>query len=178
MSLSEFSNRKIGKFSKGMKRLVGFAAAMVGSPDLYILDEPTDGIDPLKRKEIRSILLEEKNRGATILLNSHLLTETEKISDRVGIISKGELVREGALEEISESSGGWHVEFLNASKEDIVLAGFKHLEHSRVYSFENSDSNLLNKALMKVCHNGAVLTHLSKAKTALEEILQKVEDGE
>ena len=95
----ENSSQRIGTFSKGMRQRLGLAAAMLGKPELLILDEPTDGIDPLGRIEVRSILLEEKGRGATILLNSHLLSETEKISAGIGVLSHRQLKSEGTLED-------------------------------------------------------------------------------
>ena len=74
-----------------MRQRLGLAAAMLGQPELLILDEPTDGIDPVGRVEVRALLLEEKKRGATILLNSHLLSETERICDRIGVLDHGQL---------------------------------------------------------------------------------------
>ena len=79
-------DQRVGTFSKGMRQRLGLAAAMLGQPELLILDEPTDGIDPVGRVEVRALLLEEKKRGATILLNSHLLSETERICDRIGVL--------------------------------------------------------------------------------------------
>src|SRR5690606_3123848 len=90
--------RRIGGFSKGMRQRLGLAAALLGAPDLLVLDEPTDGIDPLGRIEVRDLLLQEKARGATLLLNSHLLAETERVCDRVGILHRGKLVQSGTLE--------------------------------------------------------------------------------
>ncbi len=91
---------RIGGFSKGMKQRLGLAAALIGSPELLVLDEPTDGIDPLGRAEIRRILVEELARGATVYLNSHLLSETERVCDRVGIIDDGRIVKSGTLSEL------------------------------------------------------------------------------
>ena len=84
--------RAIGGFSKGMKQRLGLAAAMLGEPELLVLDEPSDGVDPLGRVEIRKILAEERARGATLLLNSHLLSETERICDRIAILSEGKIL--------------------------------------------------------------------------------------
>ena len=118
------AGRRMGGFSKGMKQRVGVAAAMLGAPSLLVLDEPTDGVDPLGRAEIRRILEEEKRRGATIFLNSHLLTETERICDRIGVIADGRLVREGALAELCESRTAWRLDFAGgASPERLVAAG-------------------------------------------------------
>ena len=88
-------DRRIGGFSKGMRQRLGLAAALLGAPELLVLDEPTDGIDPLGRVEVRSMLAEERARGATLFLNSHLLAETERVCDRVGILAGGRLRARG-----------------------------------------------------------------------------------
>src|SRR5262245_38165683 len=80
VGLAQDAERRIGGFSKGMRQRLGLAAALLGAPDLLVLDEPTDGIDPLGRAEVRRILAEERARGATLFLNSHLLSETERRS--------------------------------------------------------------------------------------------------
>src|SRR5207245_911977 len=73
VGLADAAGRRIGGFSKGMRQRVGLAAAMLGGPELLVLDEPTDGVDPLGRVEVRHLLAEERSRGATLFLNSHLL---------------------------------------------------------------------------------------------------------
>ena len=84
---------KVRTYSKGMLQRLGLAQAMINDPDLLFLDEPTDGVDPVGRKEIRDVLRTLKEQGKTIFLNSHLLSEVEAISDRVAILDKGVLVR-------------------------------------------------------------------------------------
>jgi ABC-2 type transport system ATP-binding protein len=85
-------------YSKGMKQKLVIIQAFMHDPDLLILDEPTLGLDPLMQREFYELLLEEKNRGKTILLSSHILTEVERVCDRVGIVRNGELV---AIEAVS-----------------------------------------------------------------------------
>ena len=87
VGLAGDAERRIGGFSKGMRQRLGLAAALLGAPELLVLDEPTDGVDPLGRAEIRRILAEERARGATLFLNSHLLAETERVCDRIGILA-------------------------------------------------------------------------------------------
>src|SRR6185503_10290287 len=111
VGLGDDGDRRIGGFSKGMRQRLGLAAALLGEPDLLVLDEPTDGIDPLGRAEVRRILAEERARGATLFLNSHLLSETERICDRIGILAGGRLVREGATVALSRSLDRYRVRF-------------------------------------------------------------------
>ena len=110
VDLSKDADIRVGKFSKGMRQRLGLAGALLGDPELLVLDEPTDGIDPLRRVEVRRILLEEHRRGATILLNSHLLAETEKICSRVGILHEGRLLREAELSELESENNRWLLE--------------------------------------------------------------------
>jgi ABC-2 type transport system ATP-binding protein len=103
MNLTQWKNTKIKKYSKGMMQKLGLAQALLNEPDLIFLDEPTDGVDPIGRKEIRDILLDLKKKGKTIFLNSHLLSEVEMICDRVAILNKGDLVKEGNVEGLTKS---------------------------------------------------------------------------
>jgi len=100
VGLKEWSNRKVQKFSKGMLQRLGLAQALLNDPQILFLDEPTDGVDPIGRKEMRDLFVNLKKKGVTIFLNSHLLSEVEMISDRVAILNKGSLVKVGTLDEV------------------------------------------------------------------------------
>lgn len=97
VGLGAKGRQKIGSYSKGMQQRVGLACALLPDPDLIFLDEPTSALDPLGRREVREIMLELRKKGKTIFLNSHLLSEVEMICDRVAIINKGNIVKEGAM---------------------------------------------------------------------------------
>ncbi len=99
VNLGDWGDTKIRKFSKGMLQRMGIAQALTNDPELLFLDEPTDGIDPVGRREIRDLLQELRNQGKTIFLNSHLLSEVERISDSVAILKHGELIRQGTVED-------------------------------------------------------------------------------
>lgn len=103
MGLTKWKNTKIKKYSKGMMQKLGLAQSMLNEPDLIFLDEPTDGVDPIGRKEIRDILLDLKKKGKTIFLNSHLLSEVEMICDRVAILNKGDLIKEGNVDDLTKT---------------------------------------------------------------------------
>jgi len=92
---------RVSGYSKGMQQRLGLAQAMLHRPDLIILDEPTDGVDPVGRKQIREVLRSLADDGASIFLNSHLLQEIELICDRVAILSKGSVRRTGSVEELT-----------------------------------------------------------------------------
>jgi ABC-2 type transport system ATP-binding protein len=91
-------DRRIGGYSKGMQQRLGLAQALVGRPDVVFLDEPTSALDPLGRLEVRDVLLHLRERGVTVFLNSHLLTEVEKVCDRVAVIDRGRIVEQGLME--------------------------------------------------------------------------------
>lgn len=101
VGLGDVGNKKVGKFSLGMKQRLGIAIAMLGHPDLLILDEPINGLDPEGIKEIRDLLLRlNREQEVTVLVSSHLLDELAKITTRYGIINHGKLVEEISAEEL------------------------------------------------------------------------------
>ncbi|MGV3625210.1 MAG: ABC transporter ATP-binding protein [Archangium sp.] len=165
------SSQRIGQFSKGMKQRLGLAAAMLGNPELLILDEPTDGIDPVGRIEVRKLLLEEKARGATILLNSHLLAETERVCDRIGVLQRGELKLEGSLDEVRRSSSRWLVKFADGV-EATVLEGAAFTRVENGWSFDG-DTDALNDALDLVRRSGARVILLQPESQDLEAVLRQ-----
>lgn len=100
VGMREAAHRRVGTYSKGMLQRIGLAQAIVHDPQLVILDEPTAGVDPLGSAAIAEIIRELKSRGKTILLSSHLLAQVEGLCDRVAILHRGKLVREGRIDEL------------------------------------------------------------------------------
>jgi ABC-2 type transport system ATP-binding protein len=113
------SRTKIRTYSKGMKQRLGVAQALLHEPEVIFLDEPTDGVDPLGRREIREIMARLRQQGRTIFLNSHLLGEVELICDRVAILRQGELIREGTVHELTRQQGCYEIGL--ASGEQLPL---------------------------------------------------------
>ena len=99
-SLSPFENILATEFSHGMRRKLSLARALLHQPSILILDEPTSGLDPFGIRQVRSVLEEQRSLGCSILISSHILSEVERIADRVGIIHKGELLLEDAVDSI------------------------------------------------------------------------------
>ena len=119
MNLKQWNKTKIKKYSKGMMQKLGLAQAILNEPDLIFLDEPTDGVDPIGRKEIREILLGLKEKGKTIFLNSHLLSEVEMICDRVAILNKGDLIKEGSVEDLTKAENIYVIETVEQINLDL-----------------------------------------------------------
>jgi ABC-2 type transport system ATP-binding protein len=105
VGMTAAAHRKVREYSKGMQQRIGLAQAMVHEPELLILDEPTDGVDPIGRAAIRDVVLDLKRKGATIFINSHLLMEVEMVCDRVVIMDKGRILREGSVGELTPFTG-------------------------------------------------------------------------
>jgi ABC-2 type transport system ATP-binding protein len=101
VGLADRQHTKVRTFSKGMLQRLGLAQALLNEPDLLFLDEPTSGVDPMGRRGIRDLVLELRDNGATIFLNSHLLSEVEKVCTQVAILRDGTIVREGTVEELT-----------------------------------------------------------------------------
>jgi ABC-2 type transport system ATP-binding protein len=112
VGLSDAAGRRVETMSKGMQQRLGIAQALVGGPRLLLLDEPTSALDPRGRRIVRELLSELRRRGVAVLLNTHLLSEVERVCDRVAIIDHGELLAEGSPAALSRPSG---VEVVTAS---------------------------------------------------------------
>ena len=109
VGMADWAEKKMGAYSKGMQQRVGIASAMVNSPELIVLDEPTDGVDPLGRRDIRDILLNIKARGSSVFLNSHLLSELEMVCDRVAILVQGEVAAQGTIDALTRESRRYEI---------------------------------------------------------------------
>ena len=105
VGLAARANDLVGTFSKGMQQRLGLAVALLGAPDLVVLDEPTSALDPVGRTEVRSIVRAVADRGGTVFLNSHLLTEVERVCDRVAIVDRGRVVASGRPSDLATDAG-------------------------------------------------------------------------
>ena len=169
--------RSTGGFSKGMKQRTGLAAALLGRPQLLVLDEPTDGIDPLGRAQMRDVIAASVAAGATVFLNSHLLAETEKICDHVAVLSRGRVVTSGALDLLNRKDA-FRVRF--AKKQADVQTAQAHgfalvaeRDEDRVYRFEGSSAEVLSRALTAALSAGLIIVEVSPELKDLETILRE-----
>jgi ABC-2 type transport system ATP-binding protein len=110
VGMTNWAGKKVVGYSKGMKQRLGVAQALMNDPDLVLLDEPTDGVDPVGRRDIRNILLEMKSRGKTIFINSHLLGEIEMVCDRVSILVQGQVAMQGTLDELTQGGRRYEIQ--------------------------------------------------------------------
>ncbi|HYE61952.1 MAG TPA: ABC transporter ATP-binding protein [Phycisphaerales bacterium] len=102
VGMTAWADKKVKGYSKGMRQRVGIAQALINNPDLVVLDEPTDGVDPVGRRDIRNVVMRLREQGRTVFLNSHLLSELEMVCDRVGIMVQGKVATQGTIRELTE----------------------------------------------------------------------------
>ena len=105
VELADAAGTRVGAMSKGMQQRLGIAQALVGTPRLLMLDEPTSALDPVGRRIVRDLLLELKRRDVAVLLNSHLLSEVERVCDRVAILVGGKIVARGSPADLAQARG-------------------------------------------------------------------------
>src|SRR5258708_18231403 len=172
LNLSQWIDVRVKKFSKGMTQRLGLASALIHSPNVLLLDEPTDGVDPVGRREIRDLLREEASRGTAVLLNSHLLSEIELTCDRVAVLRAGKVAAQGTVEELTRKSAKYKL--VASPVHDTLLASFRATGAGvdRVNGhFELSVSNLehLNVLIDQLRAGGGVLSELSPLRSTLED---------
>lgn len=173
VKLSKWKKSKIKIYSKGMMQRLGLAQSLINDPELIFLDEPTDGVDPIGRKEIRDILLELKSRSKTIFLNSHLLSEVEQITDRVGILNKGKLLREGTVRELTEKKEEYTLTVDN-SEIDTGKYSNGNILISKIpngsYSVKVDDIRSMNLLIDRLRSDNILIKEFVLQKTTLEEM--------
>ncbi len=173
VGLIDRKDSKFSTFSLGMKQRLAIASALLNDPEILILDEPTNGLDPQGIHQIRDIIRFIANQGTTILLASHLLDEVEKVCSHVLVLRKGEILYSGTVEGMSSNNG--YIELQSNDNPILidVLKSYPSIEKIipeegkvLVYSKQEIDPASLNKFL---CDNNIYLNHLAKRKNSLEE---------
>ena len=173
LKLAQWIDIRVKKFSKGMTQRLGLACALIHEPRVLLLDEPTDGVDPVGRREIRDLLQAEAKKGVAVLLNSHLLSEIELTCDRVAVLRDGKVAIEGTVEELTRPTAKYKL--VAAPVDDALVAAFResgagvervngHLELS-VASVEH-----LNALVDKARSSGVMLTELAPLRSTLEDV--------
>jgi len=171
--LSEWADVRVKKFSKGMTQRLGLAAALVHDPEVLLLDEPTDGVDPVGRREIRDLLQEEAKRGKTVLLNSHLLSEIERTCDRVAVLRAGRVAAAGRIEDLTAS--GSRYKLVATGVDDALLAAFRETGAAveRVnghFDLSANDLDHVNALVDRLRAAGGKLQELTPVRSSLEDV--------
>jgi len=173
VDMEKWKNTKIKKYSKGMLQRLGLAQSILNNPELIFLDEPTDGVDPIGRKEIRDILNNLKKEGKTIFLNSHLLSEVELICDRVAILNKGTLVKSGRVEDITALSNNYKFNTSKIEEKTLnsLLSNHKAtINGSNEFSYNTGSVEELNKLIDFLRQNNVMIHSIVREKDTLENM--------
>jgi ABC-2 type transport system ATP-binding protein len=171
---------RVAGYSLGMKQRLGVAAALLKDPELLILDEPTNGLDPSGMAEMRALIRSLGQSGRTVVLSSHLMGEVEQVSDRVGVIRAGTLVAEGTVDELRGRAG------LRVRARPLEAARALLARHPGVESVSRSDGALavsadpglaadLNRALVTA---GVAVSELTTAQSSLEDVFFALTEGQ
>ncbi len=175
-------NYKIRTYSKGMKQRLGIAQAIFHNPEIIFLDEPTDGVDPVGRREIRAIMQQLKEEGKTIFLNSHLLGEVELICDRVAILQQGEVVREGPVGELTHVQNRFVLGLApgqSLPREELQKQGYTVNPSGELWEIGLRDGQSIDPVIDLLRGRGLNLRHLVEKRQTLEELfVQTVEAAE
>lgn len=165
-------------FSKGMRQRLGLGFALMGDPDLIFLDEPTDGVDPIGRKEMREIILRLRELGKTVFINSHVLGELETLCDSVAILSRGRVVRQGTMDELTAESMRYEMAISGDVLADTVLVdlvkqlgGTLTLEGAETHvNIPTRRPHLIQPVVDAVRQRGYLIISVAPARQSLEEL--------
>jgi ABC-2 type transport system ATP-binding protein len=173
VGLTQWRAMKVKKYSKGMLQRLGLAQALMNEPEILFLDEPTDGVDPVGRKEIREILKNLKQQGKTIFLNSHLLSEVELVSDRVAVLDRGRLLKVGTVDEMTAAGQAYVIGVSGTLPEAVALAARAFVmgltQQGENITAECRTTAELNRVIDLLRANNVEITSVTRQRNTLEE---------
>ncbi len=173
LDLRTIADQRLRGFSKGMRQRLGFAVALVGNPPIVILDEPMSGLDPMGRRRIRDLIVRLRDEKKTVFFSSHVLSDVEMISDRVGMLVNGRLHRQGVMDDLLAT----RVQLVEVVAhglaphvaQEIARDAYRthHTEENDHFSF--SDMDKANAAVSEILAHGAQLMEFSPVRESLED---------
>lgn len=179
VGMTTWGGKKLGTYSKGMRQRIGLAQALVNEPEIVFLDEPTDGVDPEGRIDIRKMIEGMKAEGRTVFVNSHLLGEVEQVADQVAILSHGKVIRSGSVAELT--GGGKHFEIRTLGpvppvlREKLEAAGLQ-VAGDRV-GVPGIDAGAVQPVIDALRAAGIVIRELKESRQSLEELFLSAVQG-
>lgn len=181
VGMREWADKRVTTYSKGMQQRTGIAMALVNDPELVILDEPTDGVDPLGRREIRDVLVRMRAEGRTVFLNSHLLSEVEMVCDSVAIMLQGRVVAQGTIESLTAHSRRYEITVSGFEGESLRVGEREHsierVGDLRRISLPQATAEEAQPAIDELRRRGAVLVEVRAVRESLEEtFIRAVQD--
>ena len=179
VGLTHAKNRALRKFSKGMLQRLGVAQALINEPDLLVFDEPLSGLDPMGRKDIRDIIIEERAKGTTVFFSSHILSDIEHLCDRVAIIVNGLVQREGLLSELLLSElrqSEVHARNLPASVCSEIAGDGRVVDLGSVVRM-TIGSERVGDVISKVIARGGIIELVEPHRDSLEDLFVRVAEA-
>lgn len=183
VGMGSWHKDKLGSYSKGMRQRVGLAQALMNDPKLVVLDEPTDGVDPSGRRDIRNILTHLKDEGRTIFLNSHLLSELEMVCDRVAIMVHGLVRTQGTIDELTADQSGFAITasspISDSIRSQLTTPGMPDLvanTSENTIAFKTDDASAVQPAIDTLRKNNIVIESAGFKRPSLEDLFMQVVD--
>lgn len=178
VGMAQWANTRIDKYSKGMLQRLGIAQALMNDPQLIVLDEPTDGLDPMGRRDVRLLLQELKDEGRTVFINSHLLGELELVCDRVVIISAGRVVREGRLDALMNASPEYSIVVRGdvSTLVDPLNRLDATIQGDRI-TVPSLDIDVVNQVVDLLRKSGVPIVSMTPRKVSLEDVFVEATGG-
>jgi ABC-2 type transport system ATP-binding protein len=186
VGMSDWAEKKVGGYSKGMRQRIGIAQALVNNPEIVFLDEPSDGVDPVGRRDIRRMIATLKEHGVTIFLNSHLLSELEMVCDRVAILVQGTVRSQGTIDELTADQRYFELELdplgqlasaAALTETPGLLDGMRHETEGGVLRVYTESAPDVQPILDEARRRGGVVRTLRYVRPTLEDLfMQAVTD--
>ena len=175
IGMTSWAKTRIDKYSKGMLQRLGIAQALMNDPEMVVLDEPTDGLDPVGRRDVRELLQDLKRDGTTVFLNSHLLSELEMVCDRVAILVDGLVARQGTLAELTEQTVEYRITVSAGSRPlPDKLAALGASTDGRVVTLSGHNPAKVNEAIDLLRGQGLTIESVVPHRFSLEDILVQI----
>jgi ABC-2 type transport system ATP-binding protein len=175
VGMAEWGDRKNGTYSKGMRQRIGLAQALVNEPDLVFLDEPTDGVDPGGRIEIRKLIERMRDEGRTVFVNSHLLGEVEQVADRVAIMARGKIIESGTVGDLTRRENEYRLRTLGpvppAMKDEMEPRGWRVAGDT--VTVHADDAGGIQPLIDHLRRADLAIREISEVRSSLEEVFLK-----
>jgi ABC-2 type transport system ATP-binding protein len=172
LGLASAGRMRIDKYSKGMSQRLGIAQALMNDPELIVLDEPTDGLDPVGRRDVRELLTQLRREGKTVFLNSHLLSELEMVCDRVAILVDGLVARQGTLRDLTQHTVEYKIAIsgTTAGLAEKIRSGGARMDGNSV-TVPGHSLTLVNEIIDLLRAAGVIIESITPHRFSLEDIL-------
>ncbi len=171
VKLSHAGNMQVRRYSKGMVQRLGIAQALIHEPELLILDEPMSGLDPVGRREVRDLILELRKAGKTIFFSTHIIADVEDVCDRVSILVKGKVVRDGPVGELLGAQAG-EMEIVATNVPDSFPGRTDH-SASQMPLFRAANRDEARQVVEKLWQAGAQVVSMNVRRYRLEDVFME-----